>query len=174
MYGFRQGFGDVRAAVQTAAPANPDCNPPVGVDCTSFWEYMIHPNCGCTYPNWMTSTFGTSTAYQGLPNPPAPTGPPAPVSTSANSTPLTTPPADQSTAQGTVDATIAAGTAANQAQAQGFFADLSTWIDTANAGSTCSQNLISGVCDWMTVAGAGIVFVGVMALFGSSGRRRRR
>lgn len=62
---------------------------------------------------------------------------------------------------------IANQTAENQAANQQFFADLSAQNQFAGGG--CSQNILSGVCDWVTVAGG--VGLGLVVLLLARGRR---
>lgn len=126
---------------------------------------MFYPCCVGAAVNWETIQI-TGNAYQGLPSTPAPSTMPSPVGTTANPNPLTTPPADQSTAQGTVDATIAAGQTAQQQQAQSFFADLSDWT---GAASGCSSS-ITGICDSTVLIGGAIVAIG-LAFFVFGGKR---
>ena len=174
MYGWRNNGGLGTAAptnvyVQTAPPANPtvsDC----AYDCTTFWNWLIHPCCVDASPNWEGNFITGSNPYQGLPETPPPIAPLSPVATASNPNPLITPPASASAAQETVDATIAATTAANQAQAQSFFADLNTSIQNQNP-SGCSSTIAPsfGVCD-STIYWVGGILAASLLLFGSMGR----
>lgn len=143
------------------------------IDCSSF-SGLFNGTCWgiLTTKGQQSYIYGNtpilSTANPPMPLPPAP---PAPVATPSNPNPLVTPPVDQQSAQQTVDATIAAQGQAWQAQNQQFFADLDSAISAnQQAGGQCSQNILSGVCDWIVLAaGAGLV-LGVAYLSGG-GRR---
>lgn len=102
----------------------------------------------------------TSSSYSGFPLPPAPLPPPAPVATAENPTPLTTPPSSAAEAQNTINATLAAGTAANQQQYQQFFATVPTG---------CQSTILPsfGFCDTTIYWAAGItVLLGFVYMAG--------
>jgi hypothetical protein len=101
----------------------------------------------------------------------APPPPPAPVATAGNPNPLIVPPANQQMAQDTVDATVAQQMSDWQAQNQQFFVDLSSAVDANTAaGGGCSQRIISGVCDWLTIGIGGALGIGLLMAF-QGGRR---
>ncbi len=148
--------GGVRpAGLGDTAPANPVC--------TGFWS-NLDPMCW-GYQIGSAAIAGGSLDYNlpGYAPPPAPLPPPAPVATPANPAPLTLPPSSGGDAVGTVDATIAAGAAANQQNLLNFFA---TQPD-------CTQSLLPalGICD-STIYIAGAV-AGLLAFVSWSSRRRR-
>ena len=135
--------------IVAAAPGNPACTGP------SSW---FDPYC------WLFGPPDTSSNYVGVPAPPPPMPPPAPVPTANNPNPLTTPPATGADAQATVDATIAAGVAANQAMYQNWF---------ASVPSDCTQTILpsAGICDTTVYIGVGVaVLLGFVFMAG--GRRR--
>lgn len=107
--------------------------------------------------------------YQGLAPTPGNVNmniPGPPVATPSNANPLVVPPVSGPAAQETVDATIAAGEAQRQANAQSFFADLNTSIVNAqNAAAGCPSTIAPslGVCDSTIYWTAGIL-AGVVAL----------
>lgn len=89
----------------------------------------------------------------GYMNPPAPTPPGAPASTTSNPTPLTTPPASGPDAQATIDATIANSTAANQQALLDFYTQQAALTPVA-----CTENILPnlGICDSTIYWGAAI------------------
>ena len=65
---------------------------------------------------------------------------------------------------------VAQQTAQNQNTMQSFFASLDTSVQANQAaGGACSQKIVSGVCDWITLALGGVAIFG---LFMMSGGRR--
>jgi hypothetical protein len=145
-YHMGRGFGD-------AIVANPVC---------TGWSLYLDPAC------WGMSIAGgldtsDASAYQGLTQPPQPLPPPAPVPTADNPNPLILPPASGQSAQATVDATIAAGVAANQAMYQNFFSKVPT---------SCQSTIFPtfGICDLTVYWAVGIV--GILGFVYMAGGRR--
>lgn len=156
---YSRGLGLVAGDLDTTAPV-----------CTS-WYSKLDPFCwgvlgaaAATGQMNSAGNFDTTSSYSGVPPPPAPMPPPAPVPTADNSDPLTLPPASGAAAQGTIDATIAAGDAANKAMYQAFYASL-----PSGCQSTIFPSL--GICDTAIYWGAGIL--GLLGFVYMAGGRRR-
>ncbi len=164
MYGW--GMGDLAAQQQTIALGTDASSP----TCVS-WYSPLDPFCWGFWATQKATAGGplstSDLSYYGTyPQPPAPLGPPAPVPTADNPDPLTMPPTGGPGAQGTVDATIAAGAAANQQRNLKFFASVS------DANPVCNSTILPalGICDSTLYWTAGIT-AAVLCLMFLGGRR---
>lgn len=160
MYGVRQswGLGDAQNVSMTADDIAA-CN-------AHYWLLPI--------PCWALSPSAWASAAVLNPANLTPGVPLPPVATDSNPTPLTTPPVDAASAQGTVDATVAATTAASQAQILDAVQTNQPYLPADNSPlnpfSDCNESIITGVCDWMLYLGG----IGAAALFIFSYARGRR
>lgn len=85
---------------------------------------------------------------------PAPSGPPAPVATPGNPTPLTTPPASAADAQATINATLEQGMLNNQAALNTYIQNMQNQGTAPSCNETIFPTL--GICDSAVYWGVGI------------------
>ena len=146
---YRFGMGDVSMTPDDIA------------SCTKY--YWLLP-----IPCWSLSPSAWQSAAALNPSLLTPTPPSQPVATPSNPTPLTMPPASAEDAQATVDATVAASTAASQ---ENILAAVQTQ-QSLLPSDACSETIISGVCDVVVyIAGALLAGVVLMSAIAPRGRR---